>query len=410
MSGDRMTTTAAELAIDGGEPIRTEPLPGWPVFSEEEIAAATEVLASGRVNYWTGEHGRAFEHEFAMAVGTRYAVAVSNGTAALEIALAALDIGPGDEVIVPAATFIATASAVIRCGATPVVADVDIRSQCLTAESVEPLLSPRTRAVIVVHVAGHPAELAELLRLTQEHDIRLVEDCAQAHGARYFDEPVGSFGDIATWSFCQDKILTTGGEGGAITTSDLSLWRRCWEFKDHGVNVSTVHQPRRDHGFRWLHDSFGTNARMTEVQASIGRVQLSRLAGWVERRQANASALLDVLRALDGLRVEDPPAHIEHSYYRFYAHVRPEALREGWNRDRVVATINAEGIPCAHGGCTEIYRERAFQKLPGVPERLPVAAHLGSTSLTLPIQPTLGLADITDVGRAVTKVMREATA
>ncbi|HEX6351462.1 DegT/DnrJ/EryC1/StrS aminotransferase family protein [Actinophytocola sp.] len=401
---------STELAIDGGEPLRTESLPPWPVFSAEEIAAASEVLSSGRVNYWTGEHGRAFEHEFAAFVGTRYAVAVSNGTAALEIALSSLDIGPDDEVIVPAATFIATAGAVVRCGATPVIADVDIRSQCLTAESVEPLLSPRTRAIVVVHLAGHPAELAELLRLAEEHDLRLVEDCAQAHGARYFDESVGGFGDIAAWSFCQDKILTTGGEGGAITTSDLSLWRRCWEFKDHGVNVSTVRQPRRGYGFRWLHDSFGTNARMTEVQSSIGRLQLRKVNDWVSRRQANANALLGVLRELDGIRVEDPPAHVAHAYYRFYAHVRPEALRDGWDRDRVVAAINAEGIPCAHGGCTEIYRERAFQRLPGVPESLPVAAHLGGTSLTLPVHSNLDPSDVTDVGRAVVKVMGEATA
>lgn len=396
------------LAIDGGPPVRTTPLPGWPTFAEGEVNAARDVLTSGRVSYWTGEHGRAFEYEFAEAVGVRYAVAVSNGTAALEIALACLDIGADDEVIVPATTSIATASAVVRCGARPVIADVDIRTQCLTAETVEPLLSPRTRAIIVVHLAGHPAELAPLLRLAQQHDIRVVEDCAQAHGARYFGDPVGSFGDVAAWSFCHDKILTTGGEGGAITTSDLSLWRRCWEFKDHGVNVSTVRRTQRGYGFRWLHDSFGTNARMTEMQAAIGRMQLCKLDDWVKHRQLNASVLLGVLRELEAVRAEDPPAHVEHSYCRFYAHVRPEALRDGWDRDRVVAAINAEGIPCRHGGCTEIYREQAFRKMPGIPERLPVAAHLGSTSLTLPIHPNLGVADIADVARAVAKVMRAA--
>ena len=397
------------LAVDGGAPVRSGPMPGWPVFTDAEIAAVREVLASGRTNYWTGEQGHAFEREFAAAAGSRYAVAVTNGTAALEIALASLDIGPDDEVIVPAATSIATAGAVVRCGATPVIADVDFRTQCLTVESVEPLLTPRTKAIVVVHLAGHPAELADLLCLAGQHDLRVVEDCAQAHGARYFGEPVGGFGDVAAWSFCHGKILTTGGEGGAITTSDPSIWRRCWEFKDHGVNVSTVRQPKRGYGFRWLHDTFGTNARMTEMQASIGRVQLQKLPDWVKRRQANANALLGVLRELHGIRVEDPPAHVEHSYYRFYAHVRPELLRYGWDRDRVVAAINAEGIPCAHGGCTEIYRERAFEDLPGVPKRLPVAAQLGETSLTLPIHPGLEQMDVTDVISAVTKVMRAAT-
>jgi len=395
------------LAVDGGQPVRTAPFPTWPVFGQEDLAAAKEVLASGRVNYWTGGHGRAFECEFAAATGTRYAVAVSSGTTALEVALHSLDIGPGDEVIVPAATFIATAGAVVRCGAKPVIADVDLRTLCLTKETVEPLVSPRTRAIIVVHLAGHPAELAPLLRLAARGGIRVVEDCAQAHGARYFGAPVGSFGDIAAWSFCQDKILTTAGEGGAITTSSLPLWRRCWEFKDHGKNMSAVRQPGVP-GFRWLHDSFGTNARMTEVQAAVGRVQLGKLNDWVKQRQINAGVLLGVLRECRAVRVEDPPAHVEHAYYRFYAHLRAESLRADWDRDRVVKAINAEGVPCAYGGCAEIYRERAFASVPDVPAQLPVAAELGRTSLTLPVHPNLGTQDMVDVANAVVKVLRAA--
>jgi len=199
------------LAVDGGQPVRTTPLPSWPVFDKAELDAAREVLTSGQVNYWTGGHGRAFEREFAAAAGTTYAVAVANGTVALELALRSLEIGPGHEVIVPAATFIATASAVVRCGATPVIADVDVHTQCLTRETIEPRVTSRTRAIIVVHLAGHPAELAPVLRLAEARKIRVVEDCAQAHGARYFGQPVGSFGDIAAWSFCQDKIMTTAG-------------------------------------------------------------------------------------------------------------------------------------------------------------------------------------------------------
>lgn len=396
------------LAADGGRPVRTAAFPQWPVFGPEELTAVEGVLTSGRVNYWTGEHGRTFEREFAAMVGTRYAVMVSNGTTALEIALHSLDIGPGDEVIVPATTFIATASAVVRCGAKPVIADVDPRTLCLTEETVEPLVSPRTRAIIVVHLGGHPAELAPLLRLAEQHDLRVVEDCAQAHGARYLDDSVGSFGDIAAWSFCQDKILTTAGEGGAITTSDLSLWRRCWEFKDHGKNMAAM-RSRAAPGFRWLHDSFGTNARMTELQAAVGRVQLGRLYDWVKQRQLNAGVLLDVLDEQDALRVDGPPAHVEHAYYRFYAHLRPGSLRDDWDRDRVVAAINAEGVPCAYGGCAEIYRERAFAAVADVPTRLPVAAEHGRTSLTLPVHPTLGAQDMSDVSDAVVKVLRAAT-
>ena len=397
------------LAVDGGSPVRSTPLPGWPVFDHAENAAAAAVLASGHVSYWTGGHGRAFERELAAVAGTRYAVAVSSGTVALELALTSLGIGEGDEVIVPAATFIATAAAVVRCGARPVVADVDLLTQCLSRETVEPLVTPRTRAIVVVHLAGHPAELAPLLRLADERGLRVVEDCAQAHGAQYFGDPIGSFGDIATWSFCHDKIVTTGGEGGAITTSDLSLWRRCWEFKENGRNVSTVQQAQTSQGFPWVHDSFGTNARMTELQAAIGRVQLGRMTDWVARRQRNANHLLGVLRDLSAMRVEDPPAHVLHSYYRFYAFVRPERLRYGWNRDRVVSAINAEGIPCRYGSCSEIYRERAFRALPDVPSYLPVAAELGSTALTLPVHPNLGATDMADIADAVVKVMEAAT-
>ncbi|TVT13401.1 DegT/DnrJ/EryC1/StrS aminotransferase family protein, partial [Amycolatopsis rhizosphaerae] len=329
------------LAIDGGHPVRTTPLPGWPSFDAAQIAAAGDVLASGQVNYWTGGHGRAFEREFAAAAGALYAVALSSGTVALELALAALGVGPGDEVIVPAATFIGTASAVVRCGAKPVVADVDLHTLCVTRETVEPAISPRTRALVVVHLAGHPAELNPLLQLAKEHDLRLVEDCAQAHGARYFGQPVGSFGDIAAWSFRHDKVITTAGEGGAITTSHLALWRYCWEFKDHGKNVATVQQGQQGQGFRWLHDNFGTNAKMTEVQAAVGRLQLGRLDEWVKQRQMNAAILLDALRDLPSVRAEDPPAHVEHAYQRFHAFVKPEQLARGWDRDRIVEAIIA---------------------------------------------------------------------
>ena len=396
------------LAINGGRPAREAPMPTWPEFDNSEIGVAGEVLASGRVNYWTGIHGRAFEREFAAATGTEYAVALSNGTVALELALRSIGVGPGDEVVVPAATFIATAGAVVHCGARPVIADLDLRTQCLTVETVKPVMTDRTRAIVVVHLGGHPAEILPLVRFARKRGIRLVEDCAQAHGARYFGRPVGGFGDIAAWSFCQDKIITTAGEGGAVTTSDEDLWRRCWEMKDHGKNVSTL-RPGGRPGFQWVHDTFGTNGRMTEIQAAVGRLQLAKLETWVKQRQANAGILLEALRESPAIRVEDPPAHVEHAYYRFYGHLRPERLRPGWNRDRVIAAIVAEGVPCSYGGCAEIYREKAFQALTGIPTTLPVAAELGRTSLTLPVHPGLTGADMQHVALAVAKVLKAAT-
>ncbi|MTD54505.1 DegT/DnrJ/EryC1/StrS family aminotransferase [Amycolatopsis pithecellobii] len=398
------------LAVDGGLPVRTTPLPSWPVFGPAELAAASDVLRSGQVSYWTGPHGRAFEREFAAGAGALYAVAVANGTVALEIALRGLGVGPGDEVIVPAIAVMATASAVVRCGARPVLADVDIHSQCLTSDTVEPLLSARTKAIIVVHLAGHPAELNPLLRLAGERDVRIIEDCAQAHGARYFGQPVGSFGDVATWSFGHGKIITSGGEGGAITTSDLSLWRCCWEFKDQGKNVASVQRIQPRGRAPRLHDSFGTNARMTELQAAIGRIQLGRLDELVKQRQANAALLLDLLRGVPAVRAEDPPAHVEHSYHRFYAHLRPERLGSGWDTDRVIDAINAEGVPCGSGGDAEISRERAFAGLEENSPVLPVAAQLGRTSFTLPIHPGLGAEEMHDVTTAVLKVLDTAMA
>lgn len=397
------------LAVDGGQPIRTRPMPGWPYFDEAELEVVVEVLRSRKVNYWTGEHGRAFEHEFADRVGSPYAVALANGTLALEIALRAVGVTTGSEVIVPSASFIATASAVVACGARPVVVDVDRDSQCLTAESVEPAISARTMAVVPVHLAGYPADMWPLMELARRRGLRVVEDCAQAHGAARGGHGVGTFGDIAAWSFCQDKIMTTAGEGGAVTTAEKGLWRRCWEYKDHGKSYQSTFERAHSPGFRWLHDSFGTNARMTEIQAAVGRSQLGKLDRWVSRRREHADTLRTALSELPAVRLPDIPADVQHAFYRFYVHLRPAHLRPGWDRDRVVAAICAEGVPCQHGGCTEIYRERAFDAVGRPCQPLPVAAELGRTSLTLPVHPSLDDRDVADVATAVRRVCEVAT-
>lgn len=406
-----MTLAASRSALSllGGSPVRQAPFPLWPVFDEGDAATAGAVLLSGRVNYWTGEHGRAFEGEFAAWSGSAHAVAVANGTLALEIALRALGVGPGDEVIVPSATFIATAAAVATCGARPVVVDVDPDSQALTPETVAPAVTERTVAVILVHVGGFPADAAAVRAFTDAHGLLLVEDCAQAHGARRRGRPVGTTGHVAAWSFCQDKILTTAGEGGAITTDDTALFQRCWELKDHGKGYAAVHHREHPPGFRWLHERFGTNARMTEVQAAVGRRHLVKLDRWVAQRRENAAALLDALGAVPGLRLPEVPEDAEPSWYRVYAQIREERLRDGWTRDRITDAITAEGVPCGQGGCAEIHREKAFEGV-GRPDRdLAVAARLGRTSIALPVHPALGPTDIGDVADAVTKVLMEAT-
>jgi dTDP-4-amino-4,6-dideoxygalactose transaminase len=383
---------------------------GWPVFDDEQVAAAAAVLRSGKVNYWTGEEGRAFEAEFAVAVGCRYAIALANGTVALELALRSLDIGAGDEVVVTPRSFMASASCAIACGARPVFADVDPDSQNITAASVRAVLSPRTRAVIAVHLAGWPCDMAPLAELCRERRIKLIEDCAQAHGATYRGRPVGSLGDVGAFSFCQDKIMTTAGEGGMLVTDDRALWLRAWAYKDHGKSYEAVYERAHPQGFRWLHESFGTNWRMTELQAAIGRVQLRRLPGWLERRRRNAAILSDRLQAIAALRVTRPPNHAGHACYKYYAFVRPERLAAGWDRDRLVAAITARGVACFTGSCSEIYREKAFELTDMRPaERLPVARRLGETALMFLIDPTLSDADMARTADVVEAVFAEAS-
>jgi hypothetical protein len=386
------------------------PFAPWPYFAEDEIEAATAVLRSGRVNYWTGSEGRLFEEEFARFVGCRYAVAVSNGTVALELALRALRIGPGDEVVTTSRTFVATASSVVAVGARPVFADIDRDSQNLTAETIRAALTPATRAIIAVHLAGWPCEMDAILKLARDRNLYIIEDCAQAAGAAYKERRTGSLGDIGAFSFCQDKNLTTAGEGGMVTTNSEALWRTMWSYKDHGKSYEAVYQRAHEWGFRWLHESFGSNWRMTEVQSAVGRVALRRLPGWNAVRRAHAAQLAECMTALPALRVPAPPAHIEHCFYKFYAFVRQEKLRLGWNRDRIAQAIAAQGVPCTTGSCSEIYLEQAFPPEWRPAERLPAARELGESSLMFLVHPTLTAASIEYACRVVTQVLNEASA
>lgn len=389
----------------------TVAFPAWPSFDDDEVDAVARVLRSGRVNYWTGEEGRLFEREFAQACGCEYSVAVANGTLALELALRALGVGPGDEVVVTPRSFIASASSAVVCGATPIFADVDADSQNLTARTVEAVLSPRTRAIIAVHLAGWPCEMEPLLELARVHRLNLIEDCAQAPGATYRGRPVGSFGHVAAFSFCQDKIITTGGEGGMLVTNDPELWRRAWAYKDHGKSYDAVYRREHPPGFRWLHVSFGSNWRLTEMQAAVGRAQLRKLPRWLERRRHNAAILEQAFRHQPALRVPRPPAHIGHARYKYYVFVRPERLKPGWSRDRIMAAVAAQGLPCFSGSCSEIYRETAFTNAglgPAAPLR--VAQELGETSLMFLVHPTLTEDDMKWTCDAVENVLAEASA
>lgn len=368
----------------------------WPSFTKEETDKVSEILLSNKVNYWTGQEGRQFEKEFATYTGSNYAIALSNGTLALDLALVALGIGSrnggnvADEVIVTSRTFLASASSIVTAGARPVFADVDSNSQNITAESINHVISDNTKGIIAVHLAGLPCEMDEIMTLAKEHDLAVIEDCAQAHGAMYKGKPVGSIGHVGCWSFCQDKIMTTGGEGGMLTTNDESLWRKMWAYKDHGKSYEAVYEREHAPGFRWLHESFGTNWRITEMQSAIGRIQLTRMPEWFRLRGKYADMIANTCSLFNCIRVPTVPDYMEHANYKYYVFVKPELLADGWDRDRIVSEINALGIPCMQGSCSEVYLEKAFEGTDFVPsERLPVARLLGDTSLMFLVHPTL---------------------
>ncbi|MEM1318209.1 MAG: DegT/DnrJ/EryC1/StrS aminotransferase family protein [Pseudomonadota bacterium] len=385
------------------------PFAPWPNFTAEEADAVARVLRSNRVNYWTGQEGREFEREYATFAGANHAIALANGTLALDLALHGLGVGSRnggsetDEVIVTPRSFMASVSCVLNAGARPVFADVDAESQNITPATVEPHITANTQAIICVHLAGWPCDMDGFRALTEPQGIKLIEDCAQAHGALYKGRPVGGLGNVAAWSFCQDKIMTTGGEGGMVTCQDEDLWRRMWAFKDHGKSYEAVYE--RDHapGFRWLHESIGTNWRMTEMQAAIGRIQLKRMPCWTLQRARNADELAQTLAPWSGpdgfLHIPDFSAEAtqggRHANYKFYAFVRPENLPNGMTRDDVIADIASQGLPCMQGSCSEIYREKAFDGLGIRPTSpLPVAKRLGETSLMFVCHPGVQKVDI----------------
>jgi dTDP-4-amino-4,6-dideoxygalactose transaminase len=379
----------------------------WPSFTEEEINSVRNVLLSNKVNYWTGGECREFEQEFAVWSDAKHAVALANGTVALDLALKTLNISAGDEVIVTSRTFIASVSSIVNVGAMPIFVDVDLDSQNITSESIRPAITNKTKAIVCVHLAGWPCNMDEIMAIANEHDLYVIEDCAQAHGAKYKGQPVGSIGHIGCWSFCQDKIMTTGGEGGMVTTNDEFLWRKMWAYKDHGKSYEAVYEREHPKGFRWLHESFGTNWRMTEMQAVIGRIQLKRMPDWRNKRINNANKIWNAARQCKGLYVPIIPVHIEHAAYKCYIFIEPSQLKEDWSRDRIINEINALGVPCYSGSCSEVYLEKAFDGTGLRPkERLLNAKELGETSLMFLVHPTLTEDEIHETCNIISSIMK----
>lgn len=389
------------------------PFSPWPSFTQQEADAVSQVLLSNKVNYWTGQECRQFEEEFADWAGSKYAIALGNGTLALDAALQALGIGVGDEVIVTPRTFIASISSVVNAGATPIFADVDESTGNITPESIAAVLTDKTKGIVCVHLAGWPCDMDGIMALADRHNLYVIEDCAQAHGARYKGRSVGSIGHIGAWSFCQDKIMTTGGEGGMVTTDDEQLWRKMWAYKDHGKSYAAVYETEQQPGYNWLHESFGTNWRMTEIQGVIGRIQLAHMSDWIAKRSANAQAILEACAKWEEKGYLSVPTleqdyqflNSTHAYYKLYVYVQPNNLAEGWTRDRIIEEINASGVPCYSGSASEVYLEKAFDDTGLRPEnRLPIAKQLGETSLMFLVHPTLTTAEIAQTIDAIDRV------
>ena len=382
----------------------------WPSFTKEEVDAVSKVLLSNKVNYWTGSICREFEQDFSDWCNVKYSVALANGTLALDSAFKAINLGYGDEVIVTSRTYIASVSSIVNSGALPVFIDVDLDSQNINPNFIRSSITTNTKAIVCVHLAGWPCEMDEIMEIANEYNLFVIEDCSQAHGAKYKEKPLGSIGHIGCWSFCQDKIISTGGEGGMVTTNSETLWNKMWSYKDHGKNYKLAHQSTLSNVFRYIHESFGTNWRMTEMQAVIGQIQLKRMSVWHTKRLKNANRIWDEARKCKGLRAPIIHDYIEHAAYKCYVFVEPSLLRADWTRERIIEEIKLLGVPCYSGSCSEVYLEKSFTDTGIMPKvSLPNAKKLGEESLMFLVHPTLNNNEIQKTCDVIKAVMKMAS-
>ncbi|NLE54435.1 MAG: DegT/DnrJ/EryC1/StrS family aminotransferase, partial [Lentisphaerae bacterium] len=356
----------ATLAIDGGPKTVTNKLTGWPKFSEEAIAAVEAVMRSGKVNYWTGPKGMEFEKKFAAWQGSKYAISVNSGTSALHVAMAALGIGPGDEVIVPSYTFIATGFSVVQAGAIPRFADVNLDDHCISIASAEKLVTARTKAIIPVHLYGNVCDMDPLFAFAKKYNLFIIEDNAEAIGGEYKGRKTGTLGHINACSFCQNKTFTTGGEGGMVTTDDEDLVWAARSFRDHGYDVKErLNLLELEQKLPYIHNRVGWNYRMTELQSAIGLAELQRLDDWnMPNRRRNAHIVMDALRDLPQVK---------------YMPIDTPERRNGWfvmafslNIEQMTCDIaqfvkaaGAEGAPCWKVFWPQCHTEKAYMKQNG---------------------------------------------
>jgi len=392
----------------------------YPYFNVSTLKRVQQVLKSGRVNYWTGKECKEFEKEFSKYIGNKYSVTLSNGSVALELALKALNLKKGDEIIVSPRSFVISASCVLNLGLKPVFADIDYNGN-LSIEGIKKVFKKNIRAIILVHLNGLSCDLDPILKFVKRKKLFLIEDCSQAHGAIYKGKKVGCFGDISTWSFCQDKIISTGGEGGMISTNNKKLWLKIWSMKDHGKNYKNAILKKKNIGFKWLHDDFGSNYRMTEVQAVIGREQLKLLDKQIKKRNLIADLYLNGLKSYyQQYKVLKKPdfkcktcsfKHIQkkcnqctHAFYRLNLFINKNKI----NQKKLLEKLIKNKINCGVGSCPEIYREKIFNKLKFYPKkRLLKARLLGETSIMFPINPQRKLNEVIKEIKKIKQILQK---
>jgi len=358
----------------------------WPNYSSQEIDLVKKVLQSNKVNYWTGQQCKLFEKEFSNYIGVRYSVAVANGSVGLDLAVAALNLPKGSEVIVTPRSYITSVTCVIKNKLKPIFADVDFWSQNLSLEHIKKKITFRTKAVILVHLAGMPCDMFPILELTKKLNIKIIEDCSQAHGAVYNNKIVGSMGDISVWSFCNDKIISTCGEGGMVSTNNNKYFKKIWAGKDCGRNIDKIKKNNLKVGFKWIHDFEGTNLRMTELQAAVGRYQLKKLDSWIKIRNRNAKKILDTCKKYSFIDYKEFSKNIKHAYYRCYILVNNKKLKKGWNRDKIIGSLLKKKIKCNSGSCPEIYLEKSIKNKKLRPKKnLPNAKLLGQATIAFEV-------------------------